>query len=96
MRHGEVKYEFAVQPGADPAAIAPSLVGTETVPGTVSLLTSELGISLVVGLGAIVDILILAMEVGLLVVPAYAGHRREEEAPSRWPGVGCSEDSRGR
>ncbi len=31
MRHGAVKYEFIVQPGADPAAIALSLVGADSI-----------------------------------------------------------------
>jgi len=31
MRHGGVKYEFVVQPGADPAAISLSLVGADSI-----------------------------------------------------------------
>jgi hypothetical protein len=54
----------------------------EAVTGIVSLLTGQLGIPPIIGLGTVVDAMILGVGIGLLVVLAYTGRRDQEGTPS--------------
>jgi hypothetical protein len=52
----------------------------EAVTGIVSLLTGQLGIPPVMGLGTVVDVMIFGVGIGMLVVLAYTGRRDEDAA----------------
>jgi PKD repeat protein len=52
----------------------------ESVTGILSLLTGQLGIPPVMGLGTVVDVMILGIGTGLLVVHAYTGRKDEDAA----------------